>query len=94
MSKPKYAVIIQWSEEDQKYVVSLPEWGGCKTHGDTYEEAARNAEEVLELLVESHDESTEGPAPAPRLFHYPGSDVVELEAQPIATSATRLKETA
>ncbi|MBD2604721.1 type II toxin-antitoxin system HicB family antitoxin [Scytonema hofmannii FACHB-248] len=49
-----YTIIIQWSDEDNCYVVSLPEWGEfCHTHGDTYEEAVKNAQEVLEMLVES-----------------------------------------
>ena len=44
-----YTIIIQWSEEDKCFVVSLPEWGEfCHTHGDTYEEALKNAQEVLE----------------------------------------------
>jgi predicted RNase H-like HicB family nuclease len=46
-------MLIQWSDEDQVYVVSLPEFGRwCKTHGETYEEAAKNGREVLELLIE------------------------------------------
>ncbi|BAU11513.1 hypothetical protein LEP3755_20120 [Leptolyngbya sp. NIES-3755] len=50
----RYSILIQWSDEDQCYVVSLPEWGEfCHTHGETYEEAFQNAQEVLELLVES-----------------------------------------
>jgi antitoxin HicB len=53
----KYTVIIQWSEEDQCFVVILPEFQEAVmqpvTHGDTYEEALKNAQEVLELLVES-----------------------------------------
>ncbi len=63
-----YTVIIQWSDEDQCYVVSLPEWGDyCHTHGDTYEEALQNAREVLELLTESTlDEGK--PLPTPQLF--------------------------
>ena len=28
--------IIQWSEEDGVYIVSVPELPGCKTHGKTY----------------------------------------------------------
>jgi predicted RNase H-like HicB family nuclease len=49
-----YTIIIQWSEEDNCFVASLPEWGEfCHTHGDTYEEALKNAQEVLELLTES-----------------------------------------
>jgi len=79
MSKPNYTVIIQWSDEDQSYVVSLPEWGkSCKTHGNTYEEAATNAREVLEMLIESHDPATEGPVPKPKLYRHPGADVVAL----------------
>lgn len=78
MNNPRYTVIIQWSEEDEAYVASLPEWG-CKTHGSTYSEAARNAEEALELLIESHDRKTQGELPQPRLFRYPGADVVDLK---------------
>ena len=49
-----YTIVTQWSDEDQGFVVSLPEWGEfCHTHGDTYEEALKNAQEVLELLIES-----------------------------------------
>ncbi|WP_414516288.1 type II toxin-antitoxin system HicB family antitoxin [Nostoc sp. PCC 9305] len=50
----KYTIIIQWSDEDECFVVSLPEWGFCRTHGDTYEEAFKNAQEVLEMLIESY----------------------------------------
>ncbi len=53
----RYSVLIQWSDEDQKYVVSLPEFGPyAHTHGDTYEEALKNAQEVLELLIETYQE--------------------------------------
>jgi predicted RNase H-like HicB family nuclease len=79
MNAPRYTVIIQWSDEDQAYVVSLPEWGSsCKTHGRTYEEAAKKAQEVLDLLIESHDPDNEGPLPLPKLFHYPGTGAVDL----------------
>ncbi|AOX01535.1 HicB family protein [Moorena producens PAL-8-15-08-1] len=48
----KYSILIQWSEEDNSYVASLPEWGKyARTHGETYEEALENAKEVLEDLV-------------------------------------------
>lgn len=51
--KSRYTILIQWSDEDQCYVVSLPEFGRyAHTHGNTYEEALHNAQEVLELLVE------------------------------------------
>lgn len=60
-----YTIVIQWSDEDQCFVVSLPEWGEfCHTDGDTYEEALKNAQEVLELLIES---SVEDGKPLPKI---------------------------
>ena len=49
----KYRVDIFWSEEDQAYVVRVPELPGCVTDGETFEEAAKNAGEVIELYLES-----------------------------------------
>jgi predicted RNase H-like HicB family nuclease len=51
----RYTMLIQWSEEDQVFIASLPEFGSfAKTHGATYEEAAKNGHEVLELLIETY----------------------------------------
>lgn len=54
----KYQMIIQWSEEENIYLVALPDFPGQQwaTHGETYEEAATNGKEVLELLIESYKE--------------------------------------
>ena len=53
--KLHYSVVIQWSDEDQKYIVSLPEFGPyARTSGATYEEALKNGREVLELLIEDY----------------------------------------
>jgi predicted RNase H-like HicB family nuclease len=53
--KSPYSIVIQWSIEDQKYIVSLPEFGPyAHTHGDTYADALKNGEEVLELLIEDY----------------------------------------
>ena len=52
----KYTIVIQWSEEDNCFIVFLPEFEDVMqpvTHGETYAEAFQNAQEVLELLVES-----------------------------------------
>ena len=52
--KINYTMIIQWSNKDKCFVVTLPEWGElCHTYGDTYEEALKNAKEVLKLMIES-----------------------------------------
>ncbi len=49
-----YSMVIEWSEEDRVFVVSLPEWGPyAKTHGSTYDDAARAGREVLEMLIQN-----------------------------------------
>jgi predicted RNase H-like HicB family nuclease len=54
--KSRYSILIQWSDEDRCYIVTLPEFGQyARTHGDTYEEAIKNAQEVLELLMEDNN---------------------------------------
>jgi predicted RNase H-like HicB family nuclease len=67
----QYSVIIQWSDEDRAYVVTLPEWGGCHTHGKTYEEAAKNAREVLEMLIQE-ERAAGNHLPTPHEFQFPG----------------------
>jgi predicted RNase H-like HicB family nuclease len=50
-----YSMIIQWSDEDQTFVVSLPEFGPyAHTHGDTYEKAAQQGRDYLESLIEAY----------------------------------------
>src|SRR5260370_27420008 len=71
-----YSIVIQWSDEDQAYIVSLPEFLGCKTHGGTYEEAAKHGREVIELLVESYIEEGK-PLPKPQKFSYCESSTAE-----------------
>ncbi len=62
-----YSMIIQWSEEDQAYVASFPEFPGAHTHGATPEEAVRHGEEVLELLIEDY-QAQGRELPTPKLF--------------------------
>ena len=56
-------MIVQWSIEDEVYIVSLPEFGDSQgerlrqrvhTHGNTYSEAIKHGEEVIELLIEEY----------------------------------------
>jgi len=56
MGQLRYSITIQWSDEDEAYIVTLPEFPGCHTHGDTYEEALQNGKEVLELVIENRQE--------------------------------------
>lgn len=51
----KYRILIQWSDEDNCYLVALPDFPSeiqtWVTHGETYEEALRHGLEVMEELI-------------------------------------------
>lgn len=49
-----YSMEINWSNEDQAFVVTLPEFPVSQTHGATYAEAVKNGQEVLDLLIETY----------------------------------------
>lgn len=68
MMKLKYQMIIQWSEEDDCFLVGFPDFPGQKwrTHGENYEEAVKNGTECLESLVIAYQETGE-PLPEPTI---------------------------
>jgi predicted RNase H-like HicB family nuclease len=53
MDALRYSMLIQWSDEDNAYIVTVPELPGCKTHGDTYEEAVQQGKDAIETWVEA-----------------------------------------
>ena len=46
-----YSMLIQWSDEDEAYIVTVPELPGCKTHGSTYEEAVQQGKDAIETWI-------------------------------------------
>ncbi|HEX4204871.1 MAG TPA: type II toxin-antitoxin system HicB family antitoxin [Ktedonobacteraceae bacterium] len=61
-----YSISIQWSNRDQAYLVNVPEFPGCHTHGDTYEETLKNGLEVIELWIEDAQKAGK-PLPPPQV---------------------------
>ena len=55
---PHYSMIIIWSEEDNCYLVHLPDFPFQQfhTHGNTYEEAAKHGQEVVDSYLEIYRE--------------------------------------
>jgi predicted RNase H-like HicB family nuclease len=47
----RYAMVIEWSDEDQLFLVSIPDFPGAHTHGRTRAEAAAMGEAVIALLL-------------------------------------------
>ena len=60
----KYEVIIYWSKEDDVFVAEVPQLAGCAAHGDSQEEALRNAQEAIGLWLETAKEFGD-PIPQP-----------------------------
>ena len=62
-----YSMVIQWSIEDDVYIVTVPELPGCITHGATYQEAARQGQDALESWVDAN-RFWGRPIPAPKVL--------------------------
>lgn len=68
MPKPKYEVIIYWSEDDQAFIAEVPELPGCAADGKTHRDALRNVEPIiLEWLETARDLGRPIPKPKGRL---------------------------
>jgi predicted RNase H-like HicB family nuclease len=58
-------MVIYWSEEDQAFLVEVPELPGCMADGPSYEEAVINAQVVISEWIETARELGR-PVPEPK----------------------------
>ena len=66
----KYELIIYWSEDDDAYIVEVPELSGCMADGRTYNEAIQNALIVIEEWIDTAKElGRDVPVPKGRLIY-------------------------
>lgn len=66
----KYELIIYWSDEDDYFVVEVPELPGCFADGKTYSEAVTNAEIIIKEWIETAQElGRDIPQPKGRLIY-------------------------
>jgi predicted RNase H-like HicB family nuclease len=61
----KYETIIFWSEEDNAFVADVPELPGCMAHGASPAEALVNAQEAIQLWLDTAREFSD-PIPQPK----------------------------
>ena len=52
-------MLMSWSEEDQAYIVSVPELPGCMADGKTPEKAVKNTEIIIQEWIETAKENGE-----------------------------------
>lgn len=64
----KYSMVMSWSEDDQAYIVSVPELPGCMADGETPQKAVENAQVIIAEWIETAllDGET---IPEPHLFN-------------------------
>lgn len=82
LAVPPYSVTMVWDPDDRIFVVTVPELPGCRTHGETYEEAAANAREVIASWVGAA-RALGRPLPAPRVERH----LLPEEARALAQTA-------
>ncbi len=61
----RYELIIYWSEEDDAFIVEVPELPGCMADGKTYQEALANAQVIIQEWIETARELGR-PVPEPK----------------------------
>ena len=64
----KYSIDIIWSDEDQGYIATVPEFKNLSAFGETYEDALKEAKIAIEAYIESYaEEKLPIPEPAKQL---------------------------
>ena len=52
----RYELIIYCSDEDNAFIVEVPELPGCMADVETYQEAVQNAEKIIQQWIETATE--------------------------------------
>ncbi|MDF3040340.1 MAG: hypothetical protein K0Q71_3046 [Thermomicrobiales bacterium] len=79
----RYALVIEWSTEDQAFVVSVPDIPRLHTHGATREEAAAMGNEAVALWLAGARETG---------IRIPPPSFSALRKRPAAPDAERIRQ--
>jgi len=83
MDKRIYFAVFEPDDESEGYTVTFPDLPGCITEGDSFEEAAANAREALELHLwgmEQDGDEIPTPSKPESITTPPGAFLVPIEA--------------
>lgn len=69
----RYAVVIEWSDEDGIFIASVPDFPNVHTHGVTREAAVKAVDEVTALWIAGARETGDA-VPSPRFSALPPAD--------------------
>ena len=66
----RYELVIYWSDEDQCFVAEVPELPGCMADGESYQEAVKNVETIIEeWIATAHALGRPIPEPTGKLMY-------------------------
>ena len=74
----KYSINVTWSDEDESFVATIPEFSLLSAFGETQEEALADAQVVLEMALDSQEEDNIEPPPPQVVDHHKYSGQVRL----------------
>lgn len=72
MSKFRYRIVVEWSDEDEAFVARVPALPGCMAHGSTSAAAARQAQAAAEGILEVMAGRGQAPPPEDIAADYSG----------------------
>jgi predicted RNase H-like HicB family nuclease len=49
----KYEITVYWSDVDEVFIAEVPELAGCMADGETYDQALKNAQIVINEWIET-----------------------------------------
>lgn len=93
----RYAVVVH-KDEGSCYGVTIPDFPGCFTAGDTLDEAIANVQEAVECHCQGEDMAIPDPAPLETLMSDPDYKdgvwvIVDIDLSRIMTRAKRVNIT-
>lgn len=75
---PKYSFKIEWSDEDEGYIVTSPEFPGMSAFGTSVDEAMREGQIALRAMIKSYEAEGEALPAEKKVHSYSGQFRVRI----------------
>ena len=79
--RDRYLKIVEWSEEDQSYVGSVPGWIGKCCHGDSEEKVYKELCQIVDEWIEIYKTGSMALPPSTSEKKYSGKFVMRIDPE-------------
>ncbi len=79
--RDKYLKIVEWSEEDQSYIGSVPGWIGKCCHGDNEEKVYKELCKIVDEWIEIYQADSMALPPSTAEKKYSGKFVMRIDPE-------------